>query len=271
MKTILTKKIDGYDIIIGFGSPGIEPIETGRKANGLLEKQPEVKACFEKAEELKKLWKARLDSIRIARQAFKKGDKKKHAEAMYNIEMRDEQIKVISEEMKELAKKREAKRVELWNENLVYFEPKPGEKIITEDEYLEIGKKLIDATANNCVLSIDGKEIIDCRGVKYIKKGEIVEIKSLGEKIDGPLVKDVTPEEFQRIKYRYMSIEDIEAEKQSKINIVIGGSIQKRNELEILGDVDALKKSQDWYKAEAKKIEDEYKIVIDNRSEDIKE
>ena len=270
MKTIITKKIDGYNIIVSFGDLLIEPVETRKKVDGLMKGQQVVKDCVNKGKELSNIWTTRNDYIRVAKAAFKSGDSKKHADAMYQIELRDEQIKALNKELVELKKKVEEKRQEIWKENLIYFDPKPSEIMIDEDKYLELGKVIMNAKEERGnLVDIDGKEIIDNRGVKYIKEGKIVEIKELGKKPEGPLLKDVTPEEFERIRYRYTSLEDIEAEKQTKLNSLISEAANMRSRFEIQGDSDALKKAQDWYKLESQKVDDLYKKILDNRTIDL--
>lgn len=270
MKTVITEKIDGYDIIKGFGDPQIEPVETRKKVEEKMKVQPELKEVERKAEEMKRLWKLRHESKDAAKIAYAAEDIKNHAKFVYEVEMRDEQIKTLNLELVELLKKLEEKRQEIWKQNLEYFQPKKGEYFISDDEYKQLGKLAMDAKSKRGnLIDKNGNEVIDNRGVKYIKEGKVIEIKELGKKVDGPLISEVSPEEFQRMRYSYTSLEDIEKEKQGKINSVMSYALQMRGELEIKGDSEALKKSQDLYKAEVEKIELEYLQILEDRSADV--
>lgn len=269
MKTIIVKEIDGYDIIQAFGDALIDPQATKNKVMGLHEKTNEAKAVEKKAEELNRLWKSRHDAKKAAIEAFDKGDQTNHAKHYYMVEIRDTQIEEINKDMVELLKKKKQKDIEIWKENLVYFEPKSGETVISDNEYERLGAAFLSAQEKGNVIDSTGKEIINLKGVKYVKEGKIITIDKLGQDVDGPLLKDLNQDQLVRMRYQYMTEEDIEAEKTSQINVAAASAANMRSQLEIQGDDKALEKSQAYYNNEVSNIEDKYIQILLEREEDL--
>jgi uncharacterized protein involved in exopolysaccharide biosynthesis len=78
----------------------------------------------------------------------------------------------------------------------------------------------------------------------------------------------LTPAALARLIYEYMTIPEIEAEKQEKANNILSQAAVMRSELEIQGDPDALTKSQTWYNDQITALNSEYDTILANREAD---
>ena len=256
MKTIITKEIDGKTVILGFDRPLIDPVATKNTVTPILAETDQAKAVVSKSEEMAKLWKARSDSFKAAKEAFRQKNTSQHAKMMYEVELRDEQLTQLGEDMIGLKRSLEEKRLELWNANLVYFEPKAGE-IALEDEslpekFMSLGKKE--------VLLLDGTVVKDDRGVKYVKDGKVLTVEALGEKPDGPLMEDVSPEEFEFMRLDAMTVDELQAEFDSADDGLASQAANMKVKLEIKGDADADSKAKAFYQDGLRELKIKYGI-----------
>jgi hypothetical protein len=262
-KTIITKEIDGFNIILGFGELVIDPEATKKAINPRLPETDEYKAVQKISAEMGRLSSNRQDLIKSAKEAFRNQDKSKHAKICYEIELRDEQIKEVQKKLIDACKVLNNKRIEIWKENLVYFEPKAGEKSISEKEYKSLSEKMLktESEGKKVVFDITGKEIVNNKGVKYIKNGKVIIIERLGEEPDGPLQKDVTPEEFEQMRMESLTDTERKTEYEAIKAGLLSQATQMRSGLEIEGDKKALEKSQDWYNQKLNEIKQKYGIT----------
>lgn len=254
MQTVITKKIDGYDIIVGFGSLSIEAVETEKKAKPLIEKTDEAKAVKVKGKELSAIAKEYSDAVKAAKEAFKNGNASLHSQHIFTAGQKEEKMKTVQAELVDLIHAEKEKYAEIWMENVVYHEPKAGEIVLEDNSlvelYLALGKKEL--------LCLDGTVIKDNRGVKYIKEGKVLTVDTLGAEPDGPLMESVTPEEFEAMRIASLT----EAEKAKELASITDGLAEQaasmRSKLEIQGDADALAKAQAWYKEQVAAAEEKY-------------
>jgi len=147
--------VNGHKIVTGFGDPVIDPHATRAKVDKLLPKTGE----FKEAEELKKEH-ARL--YNLAMETFKEGAvllrKRKKAES----DIKAAEYRKVYKEAEDCQKKLQDKvpvikalKMKLTLEHAVYFEPKPGEVIISDDEFLKLFDKLKNRKPDQLV-TIDG-------------------------------------------------------------------------------------------------------------------
>lgn len=258
MQTVITKEIDGYTVIQGFDRPLIDLEATKKVVGPLMEKTDEVKAVKKKGEELSRVHTARADLVRVAREKYRNKDTSGHAKAMYEIELRDEQIKTLSGDMQELCTARNIKAREVFRANAVHFEPKAGEDVVTDEEADTLKAAFISMPKGTKLLR-DGTTVEDKRGVKYVKAGKVLTVSALGEKPDGPLLEDVTPEEFEVMRLDAMTTDEKAAELQTVLDGLAGQAANMRAKLEIQGDAEALTKAQAWYAEQVAAAEAKYK------------
>ncbi len=258
MKTIIVKKIDGFDIIDGFGQAHIDP-EGTKKAIASLELYPEEnKNADAKLTEINNLLKNRLALVESAKVHNTNKDMKKLSMVNYEIEQRNEQIKQLREQHISLLTLAAKKSKEIWNENAVYFEPKKGEKRITDDEFYEYYNLLTEAKKDNQVLGVDKKPVADLRGVKYVKDGKLCQVDKLGENVGGPLMENVTPEQFEQMRFDNLTAEEKTAEYDMLIEGLQSQAAIMKSKLEITGDSKALYKAQEWYSSEVATADSKY-------------
>ena len=89
--------------------------------------------------------------------------------------------------------------------------------------------------------------------------GKTKEVTALGEKPDGELMENVSPEQFEDMRFENLTV----AEKTAEYDMLIDGLQSQANvmkgKLDITGDVEALVKAQEWYQDEVNKANTKYK------------
>lgn len=260
MNTVITKEIDGYNIIVGIGQAQIDPVETKKAMVKKCENTPEKKEVERLYNEMGMLTKAKRDSYLAYMEAHRNKDSKKIIQFETELKTRDKQIEEIKPVMIEAIQAMKAKEREIWLDNVVYFTPRAGEKLITDKEQVDIMAALKTVDEKKAFISEDLKEIPDHRGVFYVKDGQLIGITKLGEVPDGKLTKDCTPEELEEIRISGLTQDGKAAEYEQAQQGLLAQASQMRSGLEIEGDKNALKKSQDFYNKELKKIQNKYGI-----------
>jgi len=257
MKTIITQMIDGYNIITGFDQPVIDPEATKVEA-GKKDITEQAKKVEKKANEINAIYKVVNDLITQYEQHKKNGDINKAAKVDYEIQLKNIQIEILNDEMKVLLKEKKIADKKIWNESIVYFEPRQGEICITDELASELGKKIIDNPG--CKVDVDGNLIVNKIGVKYIKDGKILKVEKLGEEPDGLLMSEVTPDQFEVMRIEAMT----EQEKINEVNSIkkslASQAANMRSTLEIQGDDNALQKARNWYDVEVLNLKEKYGI-----------
>jgi hypothetical protein len=258
MKTILTKEIDGYTIITGFDNPVIDPVATKIYVAGLLKDEitEEKKNVDNKQKELFTLQKNKNDLMNMAKQKVAIGDKRNLAILNYQIEQRDEQIDFVNKELSVLIKKQIEKEKEIFQNNSIYFETKPGEIVIDDETAGRLGKLCIE----NEYVDVGGNIIENNKGVRFIKDGKIITIEKIGVKPDGPLMQDVSAEQYDVMRINALSAEEKQAEIDNVSSFLLSDAAAMRSRLEIQGVADALAQSQKWYQDEIAKLKQKYAV-----------
>lgn len=261
MQTIIYKEIEGYKIIMGYSKLSINPVETQKIVNQLIEEE----------ENTKRIETLKIQMNTLNKQIFdiKKTNPVLSKQQVEQIENYQNQIQEILTEIinKEDIKKKRI--VELKKENAVYFEPAKYELIKTDEEINTF--RAVKLTKNQ-LLDVDGNIVENYMGIPWwVKKDKWRVVKcKLGElpPAEGKEYKDLTTDEKQEIdeqneKDRIASLNAIEKEKekQDRINSAAIESAQKRSILEIQGESseDALNQAQTWYNQELAIIEERYK------------
>lgn len=260
MQTVIYKKMENYKIIMGYSQLSINPVETQKIVNELIEKE----------EDTKKLKTLKIQVNTLSKQIF---DIKKTGiltkEQTEQIENYQNQIQDALIEIVLLEDEKKKRIVELKKENAVYFEPTKYEIVKTDEEITTI--KAVKLNKNQ-LLDIDGNIIENHTGISWwIKndKWEIVKCK-LGEvpPAGSKEYKDLSEIEKQEIneqdeqeRISSLGATEKEKEKQDKTNAAAIEAAQKRSVLEIQGTPagDALDQSQTWYNEQVIIIEKKYK------------
>ena len=268
MKTKITQKIDGYDIIIGIGDAQIDGVATMPIVENALRETAEYKAVEAKKQELSVLINQTAQAMRNARDSKTQSEKNKY---ISEYQQGQEKSKFIESELKELISPLQIKQQELVLKHAVYFTPKEGESIIADDEAEAISAKMNEATIKNMWLDINLKEICDYRAQtawsmsngKWQKRDitKLGETLNIGEKLQNELSESEQlgiSEQLESERISKLSAADKLNEKTAALQNLVSRANAMRGELEIQGDSKALVKSQDWYKSEVSKIELKY-------------
>jgi hypothetical protein len=257
MKTIITKKIDGYTVVKGIDRPTIDAVTTRVKIDESLIKDPLVLEIAQKcsqAEIIAKKWNKSRKKRRLAAQT----------------QTLDEQFTAICLEISKLKKQVDEKRFQMSKEEPIYFDPKPGEIIVTDEEAAEYVQLIRDA--HRAVVLLEKKYALDYRGLNYWHKKDgrwdNFTVEKLGETppdyyyTRATLTDEMVSEIRQQVKDDQISEMDPEQKKRSKEKdeeIAAEQAVFLRSKLEIKGDPDPMGGSRDWYKQELERIEDRYR------------
>lgn len=269
MKTVITQKIDGYDIVVGIGEPQIDPVATIPIVDEKLKDTEIFKQCDTLIKSFSGIMKAISESYANAKKAVIKSEKTKYT-AEYQAKL--EEYENVQAELKKLQPELIEKRKELIYENAVYFIPKSGEFIITDEKADEFMVIMQTATEQNNFVDVNMNIIEDYTGLRYYKKSsgkwsfrDIVKIgdsPTSGEIASNDLTDSQIAEisvQFESERISKMTGAEKKAEKEARIASLTAQAAQKKSEMEVQGDKKALEIAQEWLATEIAKIEDLYK------------
>ena len=269
MKTAITREINGKTIIIGFSDPVIDPVETEKMilALGILDESDETRKLKAKIKEIGDRQRMGVQAmkeharLKFVGQAAQSEIKRKEGQDHFN------KVNVLMAENKPLIESFKIKKKELVKENAVYFQPKPGEVFIEDEQHETLTQIEIGEFAKLC---IDGTVIPDYSEQtihqKISDRWVIINL-DFGESfpVGAILSRDLTDEQkieiaTQTESDRITELSDIdkETEKNAAIENAAILAARMRSVLEIQSDPDALTKSQDWYNEQLIIIEEKY-------------
>ena len=269
-QTIITKHIDGIEVIRGFGKLSIDPHETKIVAAVAIQSTDEFIAVKEKQDardESARLAADENEKLKTAKKAKNKSDEDKYwksREAYRNIAVSQEQ------EIKELLPALAKKRQEVMQSEAVYFEPKLGEYAKSDAEISDLRDVLASVQGSGFV-DLSGNVLEDNRGAVHciLKSGKwtIVKIMTVGIKVPGTAVLYGDLDDSQRSEV------DLQIETNHAAGMSVGqksqaraaaeakaldDSVLMRLQLESQSVSDALEQSQDWYNSRMAEIAEIY-------------
>jgi len=271
LKLLIIEKIDDYDVITKIDSDNgmIDP-EASRAAAASSIKKSQTSIEIDRLKSQMGVYaRQRIQAERNALKAKTDADKRKFVD---EYRLRQSQLKDVEEQLKPLAVAFQQEFRDAVRAKAVYFQPKPGNELVDDAEAEAIQTKLSAAIQAGVLLSRNLKQICDYRGRKFWKKisgkWQGQEISKIGIEPASGVIADVDLTEAQRAeisaqietdRIAAMKTADRLAEKTAVLTALAGDGNAMRGRLEIQGDPDALKKSQDWYNAEAVTVEAKYK------------
>jgi len=237
MRTVITVDIDGYEVVKGFDRPVIDPGATKAKAKKWLAEQPQAKTIEDLAE-----------TIRTSKD-------------------RHQQIK-DRQKLQEMLRTSALKYLGYVRENTQYCHPKPGEYMITEQEFHRL--KAV-SVAPGFVLLRDGSLLRDDRGKFFWHKEKDrwvkTKIRKLGFSLpqDSAFFEDLSSGDQEQIVEQYRSdpIGTLsEADKDDQYNLTLERIKQKASEelrkLKAVGDPEAEKNVEKILKASIKNLNEKF-------------
>jgi hypothetical protein len=247
MMTVITRKEHGYEVIVGFDRPTLDPVGT-----------------------VAAMRKAFREEIEIATREYEEAKIELHAKATSpttTLEQVEKARQLVGMSSSILLKLFHATPEKI-KEFAVYFETRQGEETISDKEYSDLKQKFegLDRTVR---LSRDGNIIPWLAGKKYwIKEGgewREETISKVGIGIPEEAVTKPTDGQFQEIlidvenrRIRKLPPQAKELEKQQQIEKALYTSAIYKSQLEIQGDEDSLGKSKAKYEELKKEIEQQY-------------
>jgi len=174
MKTVISKDIDGYNIIHGFSDPVVDPVSTQNAINNIVnasaERQAFVDAEHIMREKIAILHKLELQASRID------GDDASFIKAIDAARtIRDETVLAL----KSVISAARAATV-------IYFTPRDGEEMVSDEVAAPLEASMASLEDGH-LLQRNGESMQDNRGKKYADAGDIKTIVALGEKVIGPI------------------------------------------------------------------------------------
>lgn len=270
MKALTTQKIDGFDIITrvcpaeGF----IDPEETKKIVNVEIEKTDAWKDIETIKNQMQTYAHQAMQAKRNTGSARTESERTKFWDEYRG---RVAQMAELQDQLKPLAVNLKSKQKDLIMGHARYFKPRDGEEII-DDKYAEkVEMKMIKATSGGNLIDKNLDEIVNHKGKKFWNKvsgkWNKTEIYKIGvnspvgameeNELDEEEKAEITVQmETERITA--LSIVEKETEKSNALAVLLGRATMMRSELEILGDPDALKKSQEWLADETILVEEKY-------------
>jgi hypothetical protein len=258
MHTVITKRIDGFDIVTGFGERSIEPIETKKLVANEIKKTDEYKAVEGKQDQMKAALKLAAESGKKSKDAKNQAEKESHyAEKMVRLE----QARGYENEIKAMLPSLKSKQKSLIVGLAVYFEPKAGEIVKTEAEISTL-RDLLDGLNGIGYVTESGEVIEDNKGVVYCIAGAtawtIEKIKVLGVSVPSGAILyddlDSTQKKAVDLQIEINEASNLGAAekilaKESADATALREAESLRSRLEIQGASDALEQSQAFYQA----------------------
>lgn len=196
MKTIRIKKIDGFDIVDGFGIAPIDPQATRERCKPIMEQTPEAIGIVKKSDErrlnygrinqhkknasalysrkvfeiasgdVEKIMTLTRDKVLAEMTAQEKAALDSEEKLMQSYQAQD---LIIDEQIKPLAAELEKKAAEILKNNPVYFEPRENEIVLTDQETSDLMRAHLAKTENQQLLQ-GGTYVDDFRGKQYFYK-----------------------------------------------------------------------------------------------------
>lgn len=260
-KTVIYQTINGYDIVIGFDRPTVDPIETTMAVNKIIKDTPEYQAAAAKKAE----YAAAVRELSEIQKKYKKGAKVSSEDqnawntALGIMTVRQDELVPLAQDLKD-------KTLALRREHAVYFEPRAGEIIKTAAEVDALVAK-IKTSKPRTVIALDGTTVQDNRGRVFFRKSGgkwgRTHIVQLGVKVptDAVLDQDVTDTQRNEIERdRVLALPESEkaAERVQAMDTALNMATDMRSRLEIQSDTKALAKSKTAYEADVARIEGIY-------------
>jgi hypothetical protein len=265
MKSYRTKIVEGIEIISGFDQLAVDPEATRIKIDAALNKTEELKKYSAAVTKMKSIKPPELMKIRT------KADQDKWGQILskYSTAMASVKDEIISAQ-KELNVRYEKLRSEI----VVYFEPRKGEIVPTDQLKLDALKTAAKALKPNQHLTPSGDIVVDERGTKFVLDDDngirACEIKKFGEtKPEGAIdMEKLTPAQILKLQEAErlihlgkMKPEEIEAEKIAKKQAAQQQAVEYRYKLELeLEPDEARQKTKEFYNGLIEKIDSYYNI-----------
>lgn len=261
MQTVITKKIDGLDIVTGFGKLSIDPMATRPVVASEIQKTDEFKAVKAAQDKRNAAMNMAGGAAKLSKKAKNKDDKQKHWDDRLNYL---EQANGHENEIKGHLPSLKIKERELRESQAVYFEPKENEVIVDSDVVDDLKSKI----AGGNLVGLDGVIIPDNRGVVHCTeksgKWSVVAINVINVEIpNGAIIYgDLDVDQIKAIDLQIeidvaskLSDAGRVAGKLNAVEVALSNAAGLRSRLEISGAVDPLAESQEFYNGRLAEID----------------
>jgi len=283
-KSLIVKKIDGFDVITGFQNRPIDPVATQHGSRQNIQNMPEsleLKAKNEIQDGYRiKLLEARKNAkayLYLAGQNRDKGesDTLNKSESAKQDKIANDLVgtmNTVNDELKVLSMACKFACEKVLTDNPVYFEPRANEVVKDQAEIDDLTQKFKDKPDNAQLLE-NGGFVEDYRGKTYHDKlngkwsAYTIDKIDFGLPVDAKFTDDLADIEKTEIaeqentdRLAALSAEDKTAEFEGKKAGLAGQSQTMETSLKFDGDVDFTTKAQEFYNTELTKLKLEYGV-----------
>ncbi len=276
MHSVITNRIDGIEVVVGFGKLAINPIKTRKVVEVELPNTAEFAAVKLKQDERNEFVKKASDEAKSCNEATERKKTRLRQNPQATTTDIDQEIvsahkrklahvaqaEILEQDLKrDLLKPLKEKEKELRQEMAVYFSPKLGEYAKSEVEISSLRDVMAGLNGSGYV-DLAGEIIEDNRGVVYCVEGatvwSVVKIQTLGVSIPSNAILYADLDEAQKKAVDLqleidaaMLLNETQkaAAKESAIQLAVSQAANLRSQLEIQGATDALEQSQEVYNA----------------------
>jgi hypothetical protein len=177
MKTILTKKINGKNVVIGIGQALIDGPATKPIVEKAIKKTDEFKSFEKLMNESARYCQEAQKSLIASKEAKKVKDVKNEKKHYDDYKVRIMQYQDLQKDVVPVARALKAKKKELIRELGIYFEPKQGEELLDNETAGVIRGEVIEARnkKNEIIIDVDENQKLD-----FSKRKEV--INKIGQK-----------------------------------------------------------------------------------------
>lgn len=219
MKTVITKEVDGFKVVVGFDKRLLDLVGTKKK----------MKDQIERTDEFKIYKRLTIKRANLELQILKKESRG------IDATLTRSELLGLEKEWSKSKKDMQDKTISARKKSGTYFQPKNGEHVISEEEYQEYVGLCETAKENNSLVTYEKKIIPNKKGKSYFVKNanKITEhkIEKVGVDIPEGALTELNESDnilFQSEEWR------LAAFGQEKQSLILDATL-KRSELELLG------------------------------------
>ena len=270
MKTVFHANIDGQEVVLGFGEANglIDPVATAIKIAPLVLALDETKQMAALNARINAGYQAQAQALELAQRAKAIGDSATMARQNGEYQAKGAEIEELQKQLPPLITAFEAARARITEANAAYTHPPQGEDLIDDAQAAELANKHA-LRGDGRQLLMTGSYVTDLRGRDFYIGPPWAHkvIDTLGEELPGNAL---TPDQLtdaqkaeiaaqqEADRIAALTPEERAAEVQRMKAAALTAAAQRRSELEIAGDKQALAKSQASYQAATAEIDAKY-------------
>jgi hypothetical protein len=168
-KTVLTKTVDGYELVAGFSDAQIDPVATWSKIQDTITASDENAHVTSIKQDIAVQLAVEQTAVTLMNSAADANDQVLYNTQKAAYDTAAAKIATLEVTLAAALSALDTFRTELFNSNATYFTPGKNESILSDSDYTAL-KKTYDALTGNQVLCVTGAVVADYRNTTYWTK-----------------------------------------------------------------------------------------------------